>query len=169
MALLARAWVSERGSFLVRCGAGPEHQPAVGCSGASARWRHGLLARDQEDYQPARALHQQSLALYQELGDQHGIAEALDNLGHVASAQGNYDRAIGFFEQSLVFYSIVGNKQQMASAVIGMANIAWSQQDRRWAKALFQQSLALSRDSSSRKYGLVAGWLGDDSASRRRS
>ena len=44
----------------------------------------GMLARDQEDLEAARGLHEESLAIARELGNRNGIARSLGNLGIVA-------------------------------------------------------------------------------------
>src|SRR5581483_7851286 len=61
----------------------------------------GNLAWRQGDYTAARALHEESLAVQQALGNDRGVAAALSNLGLVAYEQGAYTDARHLFTQSL--------------------------------------------------------------------
>src|SRR5205814_131386 len=51
---------------------------------ANADYQLGALARLQGHYEEARRRYQQSLALFEQLGDQHGQASALHQLGALA-------------------------------------------------------------------------------------
>src|SRR5258708_39272531 len=55
---------------------------------ALAHHRLGIVAQQQGDYPKARALHAQSLALWQELGDNRSVAGCLEQLAAMAEAQG---------------------------------------------------------------------------------
>ena len=46
----------------------------------------GVLSRSQAEYATASGLFDASLALYRELGDRHGVSNALQNLGTVRAA-----------------------------------------------------------------------------------
>jgi tetratricopeptide (TPR) repeat protein len=61
----------------------------------------GRLAYRQNDLQEARRLFGESLALNQSLGNQLGIASALDGLGNVETDVGNYETAMINFKQAL--------------------------------------------------------------------
>ena len=52
-----------------------------------------VFARDRGDVAVARALFEESLVLWRELGDQKAVARALSNLANVVKLQGDYDRA----------------------------------------------------------------------------
>ena len=53
----------------------------------------GNLARNQGDYAAARALYEESLTLFRQLGDQRGIAESLEGMAGVASGLNQMERA----------------------------------------------------------------------------
>src|SRR5260370_1290254 len=59
----------------------------------------GWLARRQGDYGAARALHEESLAIFRELRDKGGIAWSLLGLGIVASEERDYVAARALFEE----------------------------------------------------------------------
>jgi hypothetical protein len=48
----------------------------------------GIVARAQEEYELSQALHQQGLAIQQDLGDKRGIVESLEGLAEVVGAGG---------------------------------------------------------------------------------
>ena len=51
------------------------------------------MARNQGDYEAAKAYHEQALSLHTELGNPLGQAQDLGNLGLVAFEQGDYEAA----------------------------------------------------------------------------
>ena len=55
----------------------------------------------QGDYPAARARHEESLAIWRQLGDRRGIAASLGNLGTVACDQGDLASARALHEESL--------------------------------------------------------------------
>ena len=103
----------------------------------------GLLATWQGDYATARALHQESLALYRELDDQSGIANALENLGLVASQQGDYPAAHVLHAQSLSIRRTLGAEWDIAGSLSNLGLIARNQGDYDRARTLYSESLAL--------------------------
>src|SRR4029453_11194161 len=70
----------------------------------------GSLAYRQGDYETARSLHEESLAIRRRLGDRRGIAASLHNLGLVAHRQGDNAAARLLSEGSLAIPPEVGNK-----------------------------------------------------------
>jgi tetratricopeptide (TPR) repeat protein len=78
----------------------------------------------QRDYPAARALHEESLALYREIGDKAGIASCLNNLGNVAREQGNYPAARALYEESLTLYREIGDKRGIAECLARLGGVA---------------------------------------------
>lgn len=105
----------------------------------------GTLAWQQGDYPPARAAHEQALALYQELGDQHGIATALRNIGAQALNQGDYQQGSIYLEQSLALGQQIGDIHNTANSLLNLGLIARDQGNAARALELNHQSLALFR------------------------
>jgi predicted ATPase/DNA-binding XRE family transcriptional regulator len=116
----------------------------------------GNLNRLQGDFAAARAFHEQSLALRQQLGDRTGVAASLHNLGNVASFQRDYDRAKSLLNESLVLRRELGDPWGIALAVNGLGNIVREQGDTTLAWQLYQESLALLRETGdAREIGVV--------------
>ena len=105
----------------------------------------GNLARGQGDYARAAALHEQSLALYRQVGDQVGVAGSLHDLGNVAQEQGDYARAAALHEQSLALRRALGDQRGTAGSLHDLGTQAREQGDYARAAALHEQSLALRR------------------------
>jgi predicted ATPase/DNA-binding SARP family transcriptional activator len=72
------------------------------------------LASLQSDHSQTTAQLEESLALYRELGDKDGIAEALNNLGVVVSELNEYERSLDYYEEALALRRETGNKRSMA-------------------------------------------------------
>src|SRR5579884_857252 len=106
----------------------------------------GNLAEHQGDYAEARALHEQSLAISQELGDKRGIASSLNNLGLVAQWQGDYAAARTLYEQSLAIDRDMGDQWGIACALNNLGNVAREQGDDATARTLYEDSLAIRRE-----------------------
>jgi hypothetical protein len=74
----------------------------------------GHLARQQGDYVPAKALHEQSLAIFRAIGYKLGIARQLNALGEIAHIQGDYGCAVELHEESLSIRRVIGDKEGIA-------------------------------------------------------
>jgi len=105
----------------------------------------GLLANYQADYAAAWAQHQESLAIRRELGDRHGIASSLNNLGNVTLDQGDLSAARALYEESLAIMREVGQGSGIAPVLNNVAGIAYEQGDYPKARALHEESLAICR------------------------
>ena len=71
-------------------------------------------------YERALDFQQQSLALFQEIGNPNGEASSRANLGDVYNSLGQYERAIEFYEQSLAIHQEIGNPSGKASSLQGL-------------------------------------------------
>ena len=106
----------------------------------------GRLARFQGDYERARALSEEGLAVSRRLGDRKGRVWFLISLGAVELHQGDYARAVVLFEESLVLSRALGDKGLISMALADLGVVARIQEDFERAEALLAESLALSRD-----------------------
>jgi tetratricopeptide (TPR) repeat protein len=106
----------------------------------------GILAYHQIDFAAAHALIAQSLALYRQLADERGIAEAQKNLGETALRQGDYVAARKLLEASLHRYEGQGDKQGLAALQYCLGELAFRQGDYAAAIARREASLALNRE-----------------------
>ena len=115
------------------------------------------LASSQGDYTTSRSLHEQSLALRREIGDQRGIAASLNNLGLIAHRLGDYPASLSFHEQSLAIKRELGDRWGMASSFNNLGLVAHQQGDFAQARSFYDQSLALHREHGDKER--IAGLL----------
>ncbi|HEY3230832.1 MAG TPA: AAA family ATPase, partial [Roseiflexaceae bacterium] len=77
----------------------------------------GWLTCQLSDFAPAHELLDESLALFRELADDRGIADALIGLAIVAYDQSDYPRAEALLGESLVFCRELGDKPRITLAL----------------------------------------------------
>jgi predicted ATPase len=106
----------------------------------------GRLAWFQGELVRANTLLKESLALYQDLGDDAGAAFALLVLGRTAVSQGDRGRGKALVEESLALFRKQGNMWGIARALIVLGDGALFEGDIDQATAKFQKSLDTSRD-----------------------
>ncbi len=117
---------------------------------------HGLgiqgIVEFSSDLERTWGRFQESQALFEELGDEGGIAVTLIRLGMTANARGDLEQAIQLTEQSAQRYRRLGNRWGIATA---LGNLAEAERKRgRWerAEALHRESLELYDALGSKLY-----------------
>lgn len=83
----------------------------------------GALTTTQGDYPAAKSFLEQSLSLYEELGDEPGIAATLNALAVSARDRGDYAAAQSSFERSLACWRLLPNRPAMARCLHNLANV----------------------------------------------
>ena len=106
----------------------------------------GRMARTQGDYTAARSVLEESLTLFQKLGDNLGIASVLNELGLSAFVQGDPEQAHTFSAQALTFYQELENKGGIASSLLQLGHVARNQDDDGAARSYYEESLALFQE-----------------------
>jgi predicted ATPase/DNA-binding CsgD family transcriptional regulator len=104
-----------------------------------------LIAIIKRDVTVARVLLEESIALYQELGDRRGYAHASQFLSYVYEVQDDYETARILLEQGLALCRELGDDWKVAFGLDDLARVMWSQGDTAAARALWEECLALSR------------------------
>jgi tetratricopeptide (TPR) repeat protein len=115
----------------------------AGAARAKALNRAGDMAYSQGDYASARALLEESLSLYREMGNRVGIVWSLIVLGRVVLDQGDHASSQALLEQSLRLYREVGGRVRMAECLESMAASLLGQAEIRKAVRLWGASHAL--------------------------
>ena len=116
------------------------------------------LATRQGAYGRAAELSEQSLALWEELGDVSGTARSLLSLGTVASEQGELERAISLSERAAELYQESGDQRGHALAVSNLGGIALERGEYAKAASLSEQAYGLFEtleDSEGMAFALV--------------
>jgi predicted ATPase len=132
-----RQWLS---TLLAR-----EH-PVAAAVRAKALRGAGYLALRQGDASQARALLEESLALYREVGDKGGIAYALLELSGPAWRQDDYGQVRALLEESLALFRELGDKVGLARSLGNLGMVDGVQEDYSQARTLFEESLGLFRE-----------------------
>ncbi len=109
------------------------------------------LGRAVGDFDSTRPLAEESLALFRQLGDKYGIAEALGTAGLIALGQERYEEGLGFLEESADLFLELGRKRA-AGAILGFAATApLAQGDLTRARRLAERALSLAREPGGAK------------------
>jgi tetratricopeptide (TPR) repeat protein len=146
----ARAWLE---SFLVQsAGTTP---PISAAARAQALAALGTKLSIKGEHGRAAALIEESLALYQEIGDRDSMAHLLVWLGRGARDQGNYPRAQTLEEQGLALFKEQGSAWGVGWAQLSLGDVALDQGDTAGATILFQNALDLFRQENNWSLG---GW-----------
>lgn len=136
-----RRWLEEA----LAHGSAPPSLRAEALTGAAA------LARSQGDYEQAVRLQEESLKLWQEIGDQRGTATALQTLGVIAWDQGGYQRAIELYEEGLAISRDLGDRRLIGSMLGNLGSALADQGDSARAVEILEESLALRREMNDRR------------------
>jgi tetratricopeptide (TPR) repeat protein len=110
----------------------------------------------QGDYERGEALLEESLGLYRELGDEHGIASLLNALAMVASVQGDLTRAVTAYEEGVALSREAGDVSGVARYLGNMSYTVLLLGDYGRAKTLAEEALARSREEGSTLFTFVA-------------
>jgi predicted ATPase/class 3 adenylate cyclase/DNA-binding CsgD family transcriptional regulator len=103
------------------------------------------FAFDQDDYDRAETLWQESLTKYRELDDLRGIASSLKGIGGTAQKKGDNNSAILRLEESLTLYKKLGDLESIAWSLYSLAENVSDQGDYRRGDTLFEESLTIFR------------------------
>jgi predicted ATPase len=137
----ARAWLD---GALARSEAAADQLSPQVCARAThiAAW----AAQNQSDLVRAVTLFEASLALYRQVGDLTGLAEALVDLGTALHLQGDYACAARVKGEGLTLYRELGDSYDIASGLLFLTDTALIEGDFALATA---QSLNVSRSCAS--------------------
>ena len=110
----------------------------------------GALASAQGDYSAAQRFLEQSLSLYQQLGDQWGVGAALNALAVSARDRGDYASAKTNFEKSLACWRTLRNSLATARCLHNLANAVRIGGDYSAAKEALREATVIFEDLGDR-------------------
>ncbi len=113
---------------------------------ADALVASAALMLNQGEREATRAAAEESLALYEELGNSAGIARSLTLLGHVADNAGNSDRGRELHELSVVAARQGGDRWDLAVALNNLGERLLNIGDPAAAIDIWQEALPVSRE-----------------------
>ena len=113
---------------------------------ARAATEAGTFAWYQGNYDRAIAFHREALALYQDLGDERGVAFALVCLGCQELEKGDYGRAAPPLEEALALGRKLGDELISAYAVNNLGEVARVRGEYGRALACYEEALSTFRE-----------------------
>ncbi|MDG4831811.1 tetratricopeptide repeat protein [Solwaraspora sp. WMMD1047] len=141
-------------------------------------WYHqlGILAQARGDYPEAERRYQQSLTIFEELGNRAGAATGYHQLGMLAQARGDYPEAERRYQQSLTIKEELGNRAGAANSYHQLGMLAHDRGDYPEAERRYQQSLTIKEELGNRagaansygQLGMLAHDRGDYPEAERR-
>ncbi len=121
----------------------------------------GTLAYQRGELEIALSLYYQSMALFEAVNYQDGIAELLHNLGNVAYMRGDFDGARAFYLKSLALDQAQGDAWAQGRTLTNLAHIAAMSGEYAEALTIYEQRITLARefeDRDGQMYSLVGLW-----------
>ena len=134
---------------------------AAGSSRARALTAAGALAGWQGDGDTCRALLDEGLALWRELGDAGELASALDSQGWALFALGEDAAPLGVFEESLALRRGLGDRPGELRALVGVCQMLVALGDVARAAPLSRELLELSRGRDLRSEHFAYHFIAD--------
>ena len=121
-------------------------QRTSGRRAEEARLLRGLgnIAKEDGDFEGARSLYEEALALARTTGATRDVAALLNNLGVVAKMQGALEDARSLFEESLVHKAPLGDRRGLAVSHSNLGAPRWTGPTRRRRRS----TMALPRSCS---------------------
>lgn len=126
----------------------------------------GRIEYWQGEYSPAKEHFRETLAIYRQLDDIAGMAQALNGLANVTCEfETDYDQAQRFYEESLTLARQIGDQFGIAKALINLGALAQEIGHYREARQLYRESLDVYREIDYRHgQSAVLGYLGQVSS-----
>jgi len=114
----------------------------------------GEVAWEQNEYAEAQMLLEQAQALFRQVDDQMGVADACHWLGHLALDQNDYEQARSFFLDSYTRLNDFGDRVSLTLLLNDLGLVSYLQEDYPIARAYSEQNLELCREIGS-KFGMA--------------
>ena len=103
----------------------------------------GIVYDSLGQYPQARDNYDQALAIFQDLGDRKGEANALNNLGIVYDSLGQYPQARDNYDQALAIFQDLGDRKGEANALNNLGVAYWYQGQWSEAESVLQEAIAV--------------------------
>lgn len=97
------------------------------------------------DYDKAGSYLEQSLAIWQEIGDKASVGTTLNNISQIFKVRGDYDHALSYLEESLAISKEIGDASGLCTALFNMAHIYWQNKQQQKAMATWLQVYRLAK------------------------
>jgi tetratricopeptide (TPR) repeat protein len=105
----------------------------------------GTVAIERGDFDAARALEEESLAIQRKLDDLPSVAQVLNNLGELAYYQGDYATARARLEESVAIYRRLRNDWGVSMSVNNLGMVARAEGNLAEAVTCLKEGLLIRR------------------------
>ncbi len=136
--------------LLAKAGPQPaqEPDPEIKRRKATLLRHRGIVHWYRGDLDQAQECHERSLAIYKELGDKRGIADAHNNLGLVWKSKGDQGQALEHHQRALAILEDSGDRRAIANVLNNMGGAYGLKGDLSNALECYKRSLAISEELS---------------------
>ena len=117
---------------------------------AGAATLEAIALELQGDYLGAKERYEESLAIYQQLGNKLSVANEYDNLGDIFFYFGELSQAHKTYEEALTTYREIGDQDGVALAKNGLGGVFSALGKHAEARRAFEESLAICRQIGDR-------------------
>lgn len=148
----ARGKVKEAREWLTQALAGGPIESSIGVRALATA---AIFARRQGDFTEAERLYTRSLDISTALGDQVGIASAINNLGVLARDRGDLETAFENFERGLAIFRRIEDERRIAAILINLGSLARQLHRYEETSRFYEESLALYRRFGDRQRAAV--------------
>ena len=110
---------------------------------------------DLGDLKGSLKMQQQSLGAFNEVKDNRGAGETLNNLGNLSMEMGNLGEAKGYYEQALALAIQGSYRMGQPYPMVGLADVMKAQGDLPGARKQYEQALAIAEGEKLEDYAMV--------------
>jgi tetratricopeptide (TPR) repeat protein len=154
---------TERASQLLQESLGLLRRPELEGQDTRAEEAFALLEMGQVAYilgtrAEAKRWFERSMVLYRSVGDESGMADALEHLGDTALGSSDFLESERCYEQSLAVRQALGDRRGMADALLGLSDAAAHSGQPEEGQRLARKAVAILRETGGRAdvaYSLV--------------
>jgi len=120
-------------------------------SKALALFNCGAILKLFGQYKDALVFYEQSLEIYQKLGDRESEGRTLNNISQIYQARGEYHTALTYLQDSLKIAQEVSNRKEEGTTLNNISQIYQARGEYHTALIYLEDSLKISQEVSDRK------------------
>jgi len=117
---------------------------------ANVLLRYAMVLAGQSNFAPAQVTMEAALALFRQIGDRWGTAQALNTMGDMARVQGDFDRASMLYSESLHLFRQLGVKRDVPASLHNLGRVALARGDNLKAEEYFVEGFTLHKELGNR-------------------
>lgn len=114
--------------------------------GGAAHGRIGRLFRDTGRLEEAQVHLEAALALFEDAGDERGVASTVDDLGKLHWLRGDYQKALASTQRALVLRRKIGDRRSIALSLNNLGLVYQDSGQFKLALDAFEQALRIRRE-----------------------